>query len=338
MRQEAWRHYTTIIYSGLLLALVILVGTFGYSFIEGWGLFDALYMTVTTMTTIGFKEVHDLSQPGRVFTVFFIFLSVGSVLYTFNNAARLIVEGELKDIFGRRKLQSKIGKMSGHYIVCGYGRMGRIICKELMTEGAEFVVVEKNPAQDYVDAAFPILVGDATLDDTLNAAGIEKAAGLISVLSTDAENLFVVLSARGLNPGLFIVARAVLEDSEQKLLRAGASRVVSPYHIGGLRIAHTIIKPAVVDFIELTTNSGNIDLQMEEIKVARGSQLVSHSISESGIGRDLGVIVVSIKDSQGRMKMSPNYSTIINEGDTLIVLGEKTRVQTLEMMASGDMV
>lgn len=321
-----------MLYSIGLLLGVLVVGTVGYSSIEGWGLFDAFYMTVITMTTIGYREVHDLSLYGRVFNVIFIFLSVGAVLYTFNNAARLIVEGELKDIFGRRKLQAKIQKLSGHYIICGYGRMGKIICKELIGEGSKFVVVEKNPVTD--DNGYPILIGDATLDETLKAAGIDKAAGLISVLSTDAENLFVVLSARGLNPNLFIVARAVLEDSEQKLMRAGASRVVSPYHIGGLRIAHTIIKPAVVDFIEFTTNSGNIDLQMEEIKVASGSQLVGRSISESGIGRDLGVIVVSIKDKQGSMKLSPNYRTVIHEGDTLIVLGEKSKVATLERMAS----
>ena len=330
------KHKRTMIYSVVLMALVLCIGTAGYSLIEGWNWFDALYMTVITMTTIGYQEVHDLSTAGRVFTVMFIFLSVGAVLYTFNNAARLIVEGELKDIFGRRKLQAKIQKLSGHYIICGYGRMGRIICKELLTEGSKFVVVEKTPSPEFAAITdFPVMVGDATIDETLKAAGIDRAAGLISVLPTDAENLFVVLSARGLNPKLFIVARAVLEDSEQKLMRAGASRVVSPYHIGGLRIAHTIIKPAVVDFIEFTTNSGNIDLQMEEIKVSGGSQLVSRTISESGIGRDLGVIVVSIKDRQGRMKLSPNNSTIINEGDTLIVLGEQTKVTTLEKMANG---
>ncbi len=330
------KHKRTMLYSALLIGSVLAVGTAGYTLIEGWNWFDSLYMTVITMTTIGYQEVHNLSTAGRVFTVLFIFLSVGAVLYTFNNAARLIVEGELNDIFGRRKLQSRIQKLSGHYIICGYGRMGRIICKELLTEGSKFVVIEKTPSPEFSEITeFPVMVGDATIDETLKLAGIDRAAGLISVLPSDAENLFVVLSARGLNPGLFIVARAVLEDSEKKLMRAGASRVVSPYHIGGLRIAHTIIKPAVVDFIEFTTNSGNIDLQMEEIKVSAGSQLVSRTISESGIGRDLGVIVVSIKNNDGRMQLSPNNSTVINEGDTLIVLGEQSKVTTLEKMAKG---
>ena len=330
------KHKRTMLYSALLIGAVLAIGTTGYTVIEGWNWFDSLYMTVITMTTIGYQEVHSLSTAGRVFTVLFIFLSVGAVLYTFNNAARLIVEGELNDIFGRRKLQSRIQKLSGHYIICGYGRMGKIICQELLTEGSKFVVVEKVASPELAAITeFPVMVGDATIDDTLKSAGIDRAAGLISVLPTDAENLFVVLSARGLNPGLFIVARAVLEDSEKKLMRAGASRVVSPYHIGGLRIAHTIIKPAVVDFIEFTTNSGNIDLQMEEIKVSAGSQLISRTISESGIGRDLGVIVVSIKNGDGRMQLSPNNSTVIAEGDTLIVLGEKSKVTTLEKMAKG---
>ena len=178
-----------------------------------------------------------------------------------------------------------------------------------------------------------ILEGDATKDEILKEAGIEKAKGLISVLPTDAENLFVVLSARELNPNLFIVARAGEEGSEQKLIRAGADRVVSPYHIGGLRIAHTVLKPAVVDFIEFATKSGNIDLQMEEITIQDASALAGQTLDECGIGRDLGIIVVAIKKTSGDMQFNPTYKTAIKTGDTLIALGEISKLKALEDMA-----
>jgi voltage-gated potassium channel len=315
---------------------VIAVGTAGYSILEGWGFFDSLYMTVITITTIGFKEVHKMSEPGRVFTVVLIFFSVGAVFYSLNNAARILIEGELKDIFGRRKLQKVISKLKGHYIVCGHGRMGKIISKELAANGAEFVIIENNPEMEAdFESEHLILKGDATKDETLKEAGLEHAAGLISVLPTDAENLYVVLSARGMNPSLNIVARAVEEGSEKKLLRAGADRVVSPYHIGGLRIAHTMLKPAVVDFIEFSTQPDNvdIDLQMEEVEVREGSGLADQTLSQSGIGREVGIIVIAIRKKDGRMKFNPTHNSKMTPGDTLVVIGERGQLTTLEDMA-----
>jgi voltage-gated potassium channel len=230
-------------------------------------------------------------------------------------------------------LEKKIRDLKNHFIVCGYGRMGRIICRELMEKKLPFVVVEKQAdlQPDAVDTI--IFKGDATKDEVLKEMGIERARGLVSVLSTDAENLYVVLSARGLNPKLQIVARAGEEGSEQKLLRAGADRVVSPYHIGGLRMAHTILKPAVVDFIEFATKSGNIDLQMEEIIIHQDSPLVGMTLDECGIGRELGVIVVAIKESQGEMKFNPTFRSVIRQGNTLIALGETSKLQILEEKA-----
>jgi len=265
----------------LLILVVIFFGTVGYVVIERWSAFDALYMTLTTITTVGYREVHDLSGAGRAFTLVLIVVGVGTILYTLNNAARILIEGEIQEIFGRRKLEKKIKELKNHYIVCGFGRMGRVICRELGEKNARFVVVEREDiTSDMIDADMLYVRGDATKDEVLKDAGIERAKGLISVLPTDAENLYVVLSARVLNPDLNIVARAGEEGSEQKLLRAGADRVVSPYHIGGLRIAHTVLKPSVVDFIEFATRAGNIDLQMEEIYVREGASIAGTTLDE----------------------------------------------------------
>jgi len=250
----------------LALALIIIViafGTAGYQLIEGWNFLDALYMTIITLTTVGYREVHELSSRGMIFTIVLLMVGVGTFLYALSAGAKIILEGELQELFGRKRLEKKIKELKGHYIVCGYGRMGKIICRELKAKNVPFVAIERNG--DFLNNRlddFLGISGDATNDDILREAGIERAKGLISVLPNDALNLYVVLSARELNPDLHIVARAGEEGSENKLLRAGADKVVSPYHIGGLRIAHTILRPAVVDFIEFATKTGNLELQM----------------------------------------------------------------------------
>lgn len=322
----------------LILALFLIVfivsfGTIGYMVIEGWNFLDSLYMTVTTLTTVGYREVKELSSGGRWFTIILIIGGVGTMLYALSTGAKVLLEGEIQEIFGRRRLEKKIKELKDYYIICGYGRMGRIIAKELKSERVKFVVVEKNPGVYEKEEAF-VIEGDATQDDVLKKVGIGRTKGLITVLPTDAENLYVVLSARGLNPDLFIVARAGEEGSEQKLLRAGADRVISPYHIGGLRIAHTVLKPAVVDFIELATKSGNIGLQMEEIPIPEGSGLTGLTLDQCGIGRDLGVIIVAIKKPVGEMKFNPTFRTVIEAGDTLIALGEVSKLKVLEEMVT----
>ncbi|MBI4686460.1 MAG: potassium channel protein [Nitrospirae bacterium] len=313
-----------------LLTFIVFFGTAGYMAIEGWNLLDSLYMTIITLASVGYKEIHDLSLNGRIFTIILIVSGVGTLTFALTAGAKVVLEGELQEIFGRKRLEKKIKELSDHYIICGHGRMGKIICKELREKNFRFVVVEKTP--DFIGEKEDVIIfeGDATKDEVLREVGIEKARGLISVLPTDAENLFVVLTARELNPGLFIVARAGEEGSEQKLLRAGANRVVSPYHIGGLRIAHTVLKPAVVDFIEFATKSGNIDLQMEEIPVNTNSKLVGLTLDECGIGRDLGIIVVAIKKATGDMKFNPTFRTNVEVGDTLIALGEISKLKVLE--------
>src|SRR5208337_286730 len=272
-----------LILSGLLIFLMVALGTAGFIIIERWNFLDALYMTIISLTTVGYGEVHSLSSEGRIFNIFLIIGGVGTVFYVLSTGAKLLLEGELQEMFGRKRLEKKIKDLQHHYIICGYGRMGRIICRELNAKGEEFIVIEKNPNKLHEKENILIMEGDATQDAVLIEAGIERARGLISVLPTDAENLFVVLSARGLNPNLLIVSRAVEEGSEKKLLRAGATKVVSPYHIGGLRMAHTVLKPTVVDFIEFATQSGNIGLQMQEIAVQEGSRLIGMTLEQCGI-------------------------------------------------------
>ncbi len=255
---------------------------------------------------------------------------MGTVFYALGTGAKLLVEGELQEMFGRKRLEKKIKGLHDHYIICGHGRMGRIICRELHAKKEKFIIIEKTPCKMHEKEDLLIIEGDATQDEVLIEAGIEKAKGLISVLPTDAENLFVVLSARGLNPQLLIVARAGEEGSGRKLLRAGADRVTSPYHIGGLHIAHTILKPAVVDFIEFATKSGNIDLQMEEVTISESSRLAGVTLDEGGIGRDLGIIIVAIRKSSGEMKFNPTSHDILETGDTLIALGEIPKLKVLE--------
>ena len=325
---EFWKRLVQVL---ILIGFIISFGTAGYIFIEGWSFLDSLYMTVITLSTVGYREIRELSDAGRWFTIILIIGGVGTMLYALSTGARFMLEGELQEIYGRRRLEKKMKELKDHYIICGYGRMGKIIVKELKDERVKFVVIEKDPVIHEKEEAF-VIAGDATQDEILKEVGIEKAKGLITVLSTDAENLYVVLSAKGLNPHLFIVARAGEEGSEQKLLRAGADRVISPYHIGGLRIAHTVLKPAVVDFIELATKSGNIDLQLEEITIPDLSDYSGLSLDQCGFGKELGVIIVAIKKPNGDMKFNPTYLTLVEPGDTLIALGEVSKLKVLEEM------
>ena len=323
-------------FSLAILVGAIGLGTLGYMLIEGWSGFDALYMTVITLATVGFKEVHELSPAGKSFTILLIIFGVGIIAYAVGSLIQIMMEGQLRRILGRKKLEQQINRLSGHYIVCGYGRIGNLICREFSAKPIPFVVVEKDPLLcEKLDQEGILFVrGDATDDDTLMAAGILRALGLITAVTSDTENVYITLTARGLNPDLFILARSGEEASEKKLRRAGATKVISPYTIGASRMAQAVLRPSVVDFIEIATAGANLELQLEEIRVAPDSALVAKTLVTSGVRKDLGIIIVGIKQENGQMLFNPPPATTIAAGDVLITLGEPSSILDLERMAS----
>ena len=315
----------------VLLALVSL-GATGYMVIEDWRFLDALYMTVITLGTVGFKEVHDLSDYGKVFTIVLIFIGVSVLGYIVGSLAQIMFEGQFQRIIGRKKVEKKIDSLQDHYIICGFGRIGQLICKEFAAKPIPFLVIEKHPEahEKLHHEEYLHLRGDATEDETLLRAGIRKAKGLISVVTSDTENVYITLTARGLNPDLYILARSGEEGSEIKLRRAGANKVVSPYVIGGGRMAQAILRPNVVDFIEIATGREHLELQMEEIMIPHHSGFVGENLISSGFRKETGTIIVGIKKGDGTMVFNPDSHSRIEADDTLIVLGHPAAIQKLE--------
>lgn len=324
---------------GLVMLMGILIlGTVGYMVIERWEFLDAIYMTVITITTVGFKEVKDVSEGGRIFTLVIIFLGMGIMAYTLGMVAQVMVDFQVRSIFGRRKLGSKIKSLKNHYIICGYGRIGRIIAEELKKNGIPLLVIDNNPdSKQALDSQeIPYIIDDATSEDILIEAGIERAKGLIAVVLSDADNLFITITARGLNPGLFILARTDEDHARRKLLRAGANRVVMPYRIGGQKMAHTIIRPAVTEFLEFTVDDRGIELKMEELLVGKKSRLDGITLADSGIRQEMDVIIVAIRKKDGEMKFNPSSESRIEIGDTLIALGYSNDLGRLSSVLSGN--
>jgi voltage-gated potassium channel len=320
---------------GFVILLIIMgFGTVGYMTLEGWSMLDALYMTVITITTVGFSEVRSVSPIGKVFTIFVIFFGVGLIAYILGISAQTMVESH---IIGRTKLGIRIRSMKNHYIICGFGRIGRVIIRELKMNKVPTVVIDHNPeARESLESqSIPYIIADATSEEALLDAGIEKAKGVISVVASDADNLFITMTARGLNPDLFILTRADEEHTEKKMMRAGANRVVLPYIIGGQKMAHSIVKPAVMDFLEFTVENRDIGLEMGEIMVGANSRLREHTLMESGIRQELDVIIVAIKNKDGEMKFNPSSQTRIEAGDTLISLGKSDDLKKLSRILSG---
>jgi voltage-gated potassium channel len=315
------------------LVALLVVGSLGFMWLEGWDFFDSLYMTVTTLATVGYGEVHPLSRVGRIYNMALILTGMGLLLYIVGSLARVVIEGELQTILGRRKLIKHIKKLNQHYILCGLGRIGEIIARHLKDRGLPLVVVEHKQAlvSRLEESGYYFIVGDATREEVLIEAGIERAKGLISVVSSDADNVYVVLTARSLNPNLFIVARGEEPGSEKKLLRAGADKVESPYQMGGHKMAQTIMRPTVVTFMELAMKEG-VDWTMEEIVVGQGSSLLGVPLSDSGIRQNLNLILVAIKRADGEMLFNPSHETPILAGDTLIALGLRKNLDALEEM------
>jgi voltage-gated potassium channel len=320
-----------IIFFLSLSLLVVLIGTLGYMLIEHWPFLESLYMTIITLSTVGFEEVHQLSPKGEVFTICLIFIGIGVVAYAIGSVAQFMVEGHIKKILERRAMQKKIDKLRGHYIVCGYGRVGKGVCEELKRENRPLVVIERAPEviAEIEKQGLLYVQGEATEDEVLLKAGVKQAAGLLAVLGSDADNVYVVLTARELNPNIQIVARADKEEAVSKLKRAGANKIIPLYTIAARKIACTLTRPLVTDFIELAVYQG-VDLQLEEVPVGPQAQIKDVSLRQSGLREKFDIIVVAIKKAKGEMVFNPPSEAIIQSGDILIVLGKSDKLKELE--------
>jgi voltage-gated potassium channel len=316
-----------------LLVCIVAGGAIGYHFIEGWSLWHAFYIVVAAITTLEAPPV--TSVTGQAFTVVLVFSGVGAALYTFTLLATVVVEGGLPKRLARRRHERMLDNLTDHFIICGYGRIGRVVARQFMQQKVTFVVIERDTERVHAAIEDGVLAveADASREDVLKRVGIMRARGLIAAVGTDAENVYAVLSARVLRPDLFILGRAETEDATIKLKRAGANRVLSPYQIGGVQIAQTALRPAVVDFVELATSSDNLDLMMEEIKVPQKSALANQSILHLNLRQRYGVIVIAIQREAGGMEFNPDPETSILAGDKLVVLGRPESLKRMETEA-----
>ncbi|MGD9120696.1 MAG: NAD-binding protein [Desulfobacterales bacterium] len=321
-----------LVFCILISILILAAGTFGYMAIEGWPFIDAIYMTVITISTVGFKEVNQVDGAGRIFTIILVFCGVGFSLYVAAAVVQFMVEGRIRIILGRRRLDKKIDRLKNHYIVCGYGRIGRVLCRHLRKAEIDVAVIEKSPERVSVMDEDNILyiADDATDENNLLKAGIKRARGLVAVLATDTDNVFLVLTARQLSPELFIMARASQRNAIIKLRAAGANMVESPYVMGAMSMANRIIRPTVTSFLDLAFAQRSKDIQMEEIPVSAGSELVNIELKDSGIRQNYNLIIIAIKKPDGSMQFNPSFDAVIKPDDTVIAVGEATSLQRLE--------
>jgi len=318
----------------ILLAITgtLAIGTVGFTVIDHYPPFDAFYMTLTTMATVGYGEIHPLSRAGRIFNSFLILFGVGAMLVAVGAITQTIIELEFGETIGKRRNKRMIEKLKDHYILCGFGRVGRGAASELQRAGVPFVVVDSNPerVEHAMTAGMLAANADATRDDTLRLLGIERARGLVAALATDADNLFVLLSAKGLNAKLFVAARAAEEGAEEKMKRAGADAVFAPYALTGHRLAQSLLRPHVVQFLDFTTTDIGPDIAIEQVRVAATSDMASKTIGQAQLGRDIGVIVMAIRKSDGQMLFNPSADTKVLAGDYLIVMGRQENLGKLE--------
>jgi voltage-gated potassium channel len=324
-----------IIFATVMLALVVSLGTVGYMTLEHWNFLDSLYMTVITISTVGFSEVNPVSNQGRILTMAVLISGLGVLAYVVGTLTRTLVEGQLLEVMGRKKLERQIQKLKNHYIICGYGRVGRIICEEIKKSRPTPVVVidsDSTLTPMIEEHGYLYYLGDATSEETLLKAGILSAKGLATALDSEADNVYITLTAKGLNPELFVLARAGRRGSEIKLERAGADRVISPHQIGGFRMAQALLRPNVAEFIDFATHDPDSGMNMEEIPVRANSQFSDISLVDSGIRQQFDLIIVAIKKTSGEMLFNPASHTRIQIGDTLIALGQRSNLIKLERL------
>ncbi|MDO8684796.1 MAG: potassium channel protein [Armatimonadota bacterium] len=318
----------------LSLILLVGIGTVGFMYIEGMNILDALYMTVITLTTVGFREVEPLDAYGKIFTMVVVIVGVTLAFWALGSLVDLTVSERLWRSLRRRKMEKEISKMRNHHIICGYGRMGQQIAKDFAQHNVPFVVVELNqeqlPKLDAGEIAY--IEGNASDDKTLIAAGIKHAVGLVTVSPSDQDNVFITLTARVLNPKLHIVARSILEENEDKLKRAGADVVLSPYVMGGRRMATAVLRPHVIEFLDTAMHSENLDLQIEEVRIKEAAKFANKTIRDSGIRQKSGCIILAIKDGGGQFANNPSPDRVLKPGEIMIVMGSPTQLTALEKM------
>jgi voltage-gated potassium channel len=322
----------------LALVTITVMGVLGYMLFEGWSFLDALYMTVITLTTVGYKEVHDLDASGRLLTMALLVTGVGTLFYAAVSSVELVVEGAVRGYFERRRMKAGINKLNGHYILCGFGRVGRQVAREFSLENVPFVIIDNDPqrVEECLAQNYLATLGEASDDAVLEEAGIRRAKGLVAAVNSDADNVFVVLSARKINSNLHIVARASSDESAAKLEIAGADRTLSPYAVGGRRLASLATQPLIVDFLDIVTRGEKgIEFRLEEFGVPKESPLANHTIGELQIGEKTGAMVLAIRTSEGTFDTTPSAQDEIHPGDTLIVLGTNDQVTRLEALMRG---
>jgi voltage-gated potassium channel len=327
------RRFLTI--GGVLTAAAV-VGTLGFRLVEGWTLFDAFYMTLMTLTTVGYGEVHPLSLQGRMFAAFLMLVGVATVFISFAILGDTLLRLELADYFGRRRRTRMLQQINGHYIVCGAGRVGRSVVLELLRGGAQVVLIDNDADRVKWGDGLGIITmtADASKDETLRQARIDTAAGLVSAIASDAENVYVTLSAKELNPSLHVAVRASQDQAAEKLRRAGADTVLTPYTYIGHRLAQSLLRPHVASFLDVASAFGqtDLDLEIEQLPVASGSALSSKTLEQAQLGRNYGVIVLAVRRKDGAMQFNPQADVRLEDGDVLIAMGERQKLKQLETL------
>jgi voltage-gated potassium channel len=316
--------------AAIYLAAVLALGTFGYMLIEGWSLLDSLYMTVITVATVGYGEVHPLSAQGEIFTIVLVVTGVGGIAFSIATLADFMLEGHLRELMEGRRMTKRIAELRDHYIVIGLGRVGSVVCSTLHEQGVPFVVVDRcdECMEMAEDSGWLYVQGDATNEDVLEEAGVRHAKGLVTALDTDADNLFVALSARGMNADLFIVARSTSLASESKILRSGADRVITPNVIGGRRMASSLLDPLVADYLDIVMHSAEIEYRIEGISISSASGAVGRPLKDSAQWNDSGAYLLAVSTA-GEIDGSPSGERVLNAGDELVAFGTAAQLQAL---------